>query len=408
MDIALSMRSDAAKRFVALDSWRGICALFVASMHFTAYSHVYLLAFTQNSWIFVDFFFVLSGFVISHTYQDRVRDRRELASFALRRFGRIWPLHVAMLVPLGLLELSKLYLTHHGYSAERAPFTGDMSLRLLATNIALLQCIPPFGPPGWNGPSWSISVEYWTYIGFALIIIAFSSRHGLARGRSLWMFALVIVATSAILAFWPRSISVVYPFGFARCACSFAVGHFACRWWKQAQPSRLLTAGLIEIALVVSVIGFVSFAADTPVQFAAPLLFGIVVATFAGERGVVSHFLKTRPFVFLGRLSYSIYMVHWTLRALFQRVVAIWAQHSGHNLTAIQSFDGQSQNVAVIDGPWGGDLLLIGFLGLVVFASVFTFRHIERPGQAASKRLAVRLLSGSERRQAPSVEPIPL
>ncbi len=61
-------------RFLVLDSWRGIAACLVALFHLDAYSHLYAVPFLRNSWLFVDFFFVLSGFVIAANYQQRLRD----------------------------------------------------------------------------------------------------------------------------------------------------------------------------------------------------------------------------------------------------------------------------------------------------------------------------------------------
>ena len=59
-------------RFTALDGWRGICALLVALYHFHATSHVEQLGLVRNAYLFVDFFFVLSGFVITYAYADRL------------------------------------------------------------------------------------------------------------------------------------------------------------------------------------------------------------------------------------------------------------------------------------------------------------------------------------------------
>src|SRR5258708_14456580 len=55
-------------RFRALDSWRGICALLVAAHHLEARGFIYWQPLVRNAWLFVDFFFVLSGFVIAHAY----------------------------------------------------------------------------------------------------------------------------------------------------------------------------------------------------------------------------------------------------------------------------------------------------------------------------------------------------
>ena len=94
-------------RFHTLDSWRGICALFVALMHLPVLSHFYAEPFFRNSYLFVDFFFVLSGFVITFSYGDKIVDWRSAGKFMVRRIGRIWPLHMVMLFLFFDLEVVK-------------------------------------------------------------------------------------------------------------------------------------------------------------------------------------------------------------------------------------------------------------------------------------------------------------
>ena len=67
-------------RLVALDSLRGLCALMVALMHINSISHISESTLVRQSWLFVDFFFVLSGFVIAHSYIDRSRARPRSSS----------------------------------------------------------------------------------------------------------------------------------------------------------------------------------------------------------------------------------------------------------------------------------------------------------------------------------------
>src|SRR5437762_9602227 len=83
------------ERFVVLDSWRGIAACLVALFHLDAYSHLYGVPFLRNSWLFVDFFFVLSGFVIAANYQQRLLEGFGVGRFLLLRLGRLYPLHFA-------------------------------------------------------------------------------------------------------------------------------------------------------------------------------------------------------------------------------------------------------------------------------------------------------------------------
>src|SRR5437016_14473091 len=96
------------ERFVVLDSWRGIAACLVALFHLDAYSHLYGVPFLRNSWPFVDFFFVLSGFVIAANYQQRLLDGFGAGQFLLLRLGRLYPLHFAMLALLVALKLLML------------------------------------------------------------------------------------------------------------------------------------------------------------------------------------------------------------------------------------------------------------------------------------------------------------
>ncbi|TIW91548.1 MAG: acyltransferase, partial [Mesorhizobium sp.] len=117
----------AGERFLVLDSWRGICALLVALFHFPTGSTISQSAFIGSSYLFVDFFFVLSGFVIASSYGNRLSQPQQVARFALVRFGRIYPLHLLMLAAFAGFELLRLMLPQlHGTGA--APFTGGFDL----------------------------------------------------------------------------------------------------------------------------------------------------------------------------------------------------------------------------------------------------------------------------------------
>src|SRR5258708_26387972 len=91
-------------RFEVLDSWRGLSATLVALFHLQAHSHFYELSLLRHSYLFVDFFFVLSGFVITANYRTRLVSGFSFWHFMLLRFGRLYPLHFATFVAFILLE----------------------------------------------------------------------------------------------------------------------------------------------------------------------------------------------------------------------------------------------------------------------------------------------------------------
>src|SRR4051812_28345647 len=79
-----------AKHFIALDSWRGLCACAVAFFHFAAFDHLRWIAAVRHAYLFVDFFFVLSGFVIAGNYIERLQSGRlDVGRFMLVRLGRL-------------------------------------------------------------------------------------------------------------------------------------------------------------------------------------------------------------------------------------------------------------------------------------------------------------------------------
>jgi peptidoglycan/LPS O-acetylase OafA/YrhL len=385
-------------RFTVLDSWRGVCAVIVVIYHFTALSHLLFLPFFRNGWIFVDFFFVLSGFVITHAYQHHLQSRHELLAFAIRRFGRVWPLHAAMLVPFVLTELLKLLLTAKGFSADRPSFTGEMSTAGLVANLFLVQSVGVLSYASWNVPSWSISVEYWTYIVFGVVVLAGAKA---ARPR-LWntlLLAAIFALSLLVLTVYAKTLETTVTFGIFRCLLGFIGGHFAHQLWRRLPPLRSPTG--IELLTVLLVSLFAVYLANGLFALLAPVVFGGAVIVFAQERGALSQLLRSRFFVMLGKLSYSIYMTHWFLHDVYRKVLAVTEQKTGIMFSLpMQFMVGRklvTTKIVVWGGPFFSDLLLLLFLTLVLAVSAWTFRLIEMPGQRIFSRLAQKVLPRNER-----------
>jgi peptidoglycan/LPS O-acetylase OafA/YrhL len=385
-------------RFTVLDSWRGVCAIIVVVYHFTAMSHLLFLPLIRNGWLFVDFFFVLSGFVITHAYQPHLGSPSALLSFAIRRFGRIWPLHVVVLALFVVTELLKLLLTTKGFGADHPPFTGRMSIDGLAANVFLVQSMGVLSEASWNVPSWSISVEYWTYLVFGLTVLA-SAR---AARHQLWntlTFAGIFTFSLFVLVVYSKTFETTVTFGFFRCLLGFIGGHFAYELWRRFPYLHSSTP--IELMTVLLVSAFVVYSANTCLAFLAPIVFGGVVIVFARERGVLSRLLRTRPFILLGKLSFSVYMTHWFLHDVFRKVLGVVEQKSGITLSdPMQFMVGRklvTTRIIVWGGPFLSDLLLVLFLALVIATSNLTFRFVEKPGQRIFGRMALRVLPRSER-----------
>ena len=147
------------KRFYVLDSFRGLAAIFVVMYHSHYLGTATQWSFFRGSGLFVEFFFVLSGFVLTHGYA--FKKSLNFRTFFISRTFRIFPLHITMLFLFLFLELGKLVAYHYGISLNNPPFTGSMSPTEFLPNMLLLQSwLPMTTTLSWNPTSWSIRVLY--------------------------------------------------------------------------------------------------------------------------------------------------------------------------------------------------------------------------------------------------------
>jgi peptidoglycan/LPS O-acetylase OafA/YrhL len=371
-------------RFAVLDSWRGLCACVVALFHFNSTSHLYGLPFLQGSYLFVDFFFVLSGFVIFAGYQEKLKQGFGVGRFLLLRFGRVYPLHFALLIAFLGANLLKLVPAFSGNSVYR-PFTAPGETPpYIISNLLLIQSLGIHDQLSFNDPSWSVSVEFYTYVVFAFALTAL-------RDRIKWLILTLLMLSPLFLAvFSPHYMDTTFRYGFIRCLFGFSAG--ALCWilferYKGIDAVKRVSPRLwdgIEISLVSLVIGFVTVAGSGALTLLAPFLFSITVFVFAMERGVISRVLKRPVFILLGLLSYSIYMNHMFIkRKLF--VKGILVVERLFHVSLITMVNGDEW---VGTSPWQGDLFSLAYLVIVVAASYVTFNVIEEPCRVWFRSLA--------------------
>ena len=376
------------ERFEALDSWRGICAVMVVVYHFIFIVDVPLLGnnFVLNSYLFVDFFFVLSGFVVCHAYRDRIGDRRQFAGFLLRRIGRLWPLHLAILFAM---MLSVMAINVVGLHPERLMIdaaNGSYSLRALLLNALLLNSMGFYGS-AWNGPAWSIGAEFYTYVLFALVVVV-------ARRRLLLVStALAVAAAMIIILFAPAYMNSTADFGFIRCIAGFFTGVGVYHVHAALRARQLPFATLFELAALLLAAGFIMIAGDGPdragiVSVLAPLAFALPILVFAREGGLASRLMRCEPFQALGRWSFSIYLIHMPILVLVISY-GLWAygELAGVDLRQSVTVDGVAKQLYVV-GPVAAGMLLALLVAVVIGLAALSYRLIEVPWRDRFARLA--------------------
>ncbi|OHX21635.1 hypothetical protein BI344_03760 [Chromobacterium sphagni] len=128
------------------------------------FGHAKTLFAMEKFQLAVDYFFILSGFVLTHAYKDKLSNSNFLRSFIRDRVARLYPLHLAtlfilMFLNIWFVEITKGQWLEQGWSYQDGR-TYTLSLHLLLlNNIGLTP-----GGPSWNAPAWSISVEFWINI----------------------------------------------------------------------------------------------------------------------------------------------------------------------------------------------------------------------------------------------------
>lgn len=347
----------AHRRFEALDSLRGVCAILVVMFHMPVASHWRDWGLVQHGYLFVDYFFVLSGFVIAHAYGQRLKTPVDAGRFMVRRLGRVWPLHVLMLAAFVGLELLRLWTHFDGAT----PFTRDRSIEAIFTNLFLIQALNIHPSLTWNGPAWTLSVEVACYLVFAVLLLA-------APKAWRWIgAALAVVGAILVLEFAKRWMNTTYDFAFPRAAYGFFLGCLLQGFWTRIPRLKGNLATALEIATVVGVCIFIGFATG-PTTVLVTLLFVFAVWVFAGEDGALSRLLDTKPLVTLGRWSFAIYMVH-----MFVLVVTLIIARKLHWLPGGRRID--------FGSPWLNDLFAVGLFAGIVVLAVLAHRFVEQPAQ---------------------------
>ncbi|WP_461148539.1 acyltransferase family protein [Spirosoma pulveris] len=317
------------KRFHILDGFRGVFALIVALYHFKPgpgiIGHTALIS---HGWLFVDFFFLLSGFVIYYNY-NTLSTITEQKVFLLKRFLRIYPLHFCLLIILLVFETLKIFLFKYhlfNYSAFE-----QHSLIGFIANVFLIQA---YGFPikgldylSWNTSSWSISAEFFAYILFSFLIILVYKYSRITK-----IFTFFIVSLLSLLCiYYFRDGNMSLKFGIPgiyRCSYSFFLGCIICELYYILVKKNFLINSAKSYFALFSFFEFISMGMSlvsvmymSEISILSPIFFSITILVFSFELGWVSHKLNTPLFKELGILSYSIYMNNALIKTFFDIII---------------------------------------------------------------------------------------
>ncbi|MEM9413549.1 MAG: acyltransferase, partial [Planctomycetota bacterium] len=275
----------------------------------------------------VTFFFVLSGFILTYAYQDRLNCRSDVTKFYFNRFARIWPLHLVCLLIAILLI------------GSWTQFRSSWEWIRILTNLFLLQSWVP--KDSWvfsfNGVAWSISTETFFYLCFPLLVFGKSSP----KWRLL--IAMILAILSGVTFHFMSRLGVGGDISYYRIGhvnplirlpefCSGIIAariFFARQRDHRLRPFQWLVDTIQEVVCVLAIVLVCFWVVD--LRFALNIgraewgsdflgswfrviyptpLFAIAVYVFAKSKGWIARCAASRGMVYLGEVSFAFYMIH--------------------------------------------------------------------------------------------------
>ncbi|PKK35519.1 hypothetical protein BWI96_16580 [Siphonobacter sp. SORGH_AS_0500] len=312
------------QRFTTLDIFRGILASFIVLFHMSFFSDTLVLnnPFMQGTDLFVDFFFILSGFIIRYNYSE-IPNLQTLITFLKKRLLRIYPLHVILLLIYLFLELTKCFFS--GSNLINNHFNTDNTITTFITNLFLLNSIPWSGITNvsWNNPSWSISAELLSYFLYAIVTYLILSNAKM-RFKSAVYISIILLSFSILYRLTGSAIIVyTYNYGFLRGFIGFFTGviclntySYLYRYFNKSSDYFFTYLEVSILIILGLTIPLKEKLADITVIYEA--LFFITILIFSFQKGFISHFLnKSRVLKNIGTYSYSIYLIHGLINTFF-------------------------------------------------------------------------------------------
>lgn len=303
----------------ALTGLRFVAALAVLLFHFgaglavRAHFPAPLALLLSHGFMGVSIFFILSGFILSHSYRGRLGSWRELASFAAARFARVYPLYLCAL-------------------ALAWPLARGLSWRSAASVLLMVQSwgsVRSSEGYAWVMQAWTLSVEAVFYLCFPLLFACvrrlrarMAATLAALACAGLVLFALPMMLPGAqggrnlgdALLDWPLPLLRLVEFGYGMLlyrVVETADARVVLRVASPAATAATLAAVLAILASPLSAQGI----------SAASILFGLLIVQLAVARTRLAALLSSRALLLLGSASYAIYMLQGPVREWVNLIV---------------------------------------------------------------------------------------
>jgi peptidoglycan/LPS O-acetylase OafA/YrhL len=307
----------------SLTALRGVAAFWVVIYHYSvqclpnldAAPYTYLV---HKGYLAVDMFFMLSGFVMTHVYHRAFSESvtRIYRSFLFARVARIYPLHLLILVLFVATAIAaQLTAGARIDSLRNVPLQGSESVSAFVANVLMLQGLDA-GQLSWNYPSWSISVEFMAYLLFPFALPAIWRASDKAKiAMTFFIFALL-----GLLAFLTQGNFDQWdgPITLLRCLPEFILGTLLYCAFRAVPRGSFLDRGATAFGVLLMIV--LCLHAGAPDLLIAGL-FAVLILTAVLNTGSFAAIANTPSLIWLGDISYSLYLVHGFVQFLTTKLL---------------------------------------------------------------------------------------
>lgn len=322
-----------------LTGLRFIAALMVYLCHLnTDYFGVFVKEMFSQGFIGVSFFFILSGFILSYSYEDKLKNEvTSKRQFILLRLARIVPMHLLLAMPFILLTI---HLKNFDFSKT-------------LTNILLMQSWIPKEDYYFslNGVSWSLSDELFFYLMFIPLIYTSITKKVITAisiiTLLLTIYFLKIIQTEE-LNHW-----LYYIFPVSRLV-EFICGMIIYACWKnsrqQTVDSLLFLISLLPLLIAIYYSNNINNSLRYSLYYLLPMVIFFTSCIYL-RNGVIHTILSSKTLELLGKSSFIFYLIH-------QSIILFCFKIFGHN---------------------PGPLYLIALLVIITIVSIILYKLVEEP-----------------------------
>jgi peptidoglycan/LPS O-acetylase OafA/YrhL len=317
----------------------------------------------NKGYLAVDLFFLLSGFVMTHVYREMFARRVNLRSywaFLSARIARLYPLHLAVLsLFLAVALVASMAEYAAGGPITGIPVTGVRSQFALIANLFMLQGLHA-STLSWNYAAWSISLEFLAYLVFPFVLM----RVWRAGPRAQGLLALALCAVLTGLA-WRTGDDFNQwdgPTTLLRCLPEFLLGTLLYRAYLSPARAALLSGDAVTVALLAALL--LTLHVKGP-DLLVIMLFAALLIAVVSNRSRIGAWLNSSPFIWLGEVSYALYLIHGLVQHTTSEVLSRGLHiQDRHALSSGRSF-----------------AMLALMLGISLLLAAACYRWVEKPAQ---------------------------